>query len=65
MLLVSYIIYILLHVMCQVSYVFNLFQIQIDIANGLNQVFLSYRKFEDHFSIIHLFLFFFKICKYK
>lgn len=47
--------------MCQMSHVRQLFQIQIDKAGGLNQIFLSQRKFEDGFAVIHLFFCLFKI----
>lgn len=47
--------------MCQMSHVRQLLQIQIDTAGGLNQIFHSYRKFEDDFSIIHLFFCLFKV----
>lgn len=49
-------------IMCQMSHVRQLFQIQIDTAGGLNQMFLSYQNFEDDFSIIHLFFCLFKLC---
>lgn len=60
----SYIIYILVvFYVSNISNVRHPLQIQIDTASGLNQIFLSYRKFKDDFSIIHLFLV--KICIQK